>query len=57
MQVISLNYYAQNDLTLGYYLEQMCLNAKYHCPGADCDLPVERHDRVFAHGTAQVKVG
>eukprot|EP00730_Choanoeca_flexa_P006314 TRINITY_DN12130_c0_g1_i4.p1 TRINITY_DN12130_c0_g1~~TRINITY_DN12130_c0_g1_i4.p1 ORF type:complete len:606 (+),score=155.79 TRINITY_DN12130_c0_g1_i4:216-1820(+) len=56
-QVITLNYYAHDDLTLGYYLEQMCLNADYQCPGPECDLPVERHDRIFAHGSAQIKVG
>lgn len=56
-QVVTLYHYGRNDLTLGYYVENLCLNADHRCSNAECDQPVERHIRSFAHGEARVLVG
>lgn len=56
-QVMTLHFYGRNDLTLGYYVEHLCLDTHHHCSRRDCDQPVERHIRSFAHGDARVLIG
>lgn len=57
LQIVTLDLYSLNDLTLGYYIEHLCLDPKFRCDNPACDMPIEKHVRFFVHGEARIVVG
>lgn len=56
-QVMTLELFGRNDLTLGYYIEHLCLNPKFNCNDSSCDQPLDKHVRCFVHAEARVLIG
>ncbi|KAI9091886.1 hypothetical protein DFS34DRAFT_634485 [Phlyctochytrium arcticum] len=51
-----IEYYRGTDMTLGQYLEELCLNSEYLCPAKLCDRKMLLHFRSYAHGQGRVNV-
>ena len=54
---MTLELFGRNDLTLGYFIEHLCLDPKLACSDPNCDQPVEKHVRCFVHSEARVLIG
>jgi hypothetical protein len=48
----AIDYYSDNDITLGEFLEQMCFDANIICQVKDCNKSAVQHERAFIHGTS-----
>lgn len=55
--MVTLHLYGRNDVTLGHYIEHVCLDPKFRCSRPGCDLPAEKHIRSFAHAEGRVIIG
>ncbi|KAJ1927911.1 Mitochondrial distribution and morphology protein 12, partial [Tieghemiomyces parasiticus] len=54
-----VEYYQESDVSLGQYLEEMCLAPELRCPApapSGCGRPLEEHARSYVHGTGQITV-
>lgn len=60
-QVTYMQFYGENDLTLGQFIEKAVVetlsqlfNAKVICEGKDCDQPLDRHCKVYVHNETRL---
>lgn len=53
---IKMNYYGQNDLSLGDFLNRYCFDINYQCPSNGCTTSVMRHTRRFVHGDGCIMI-
>ena len=51
-----MEYYGNNDITLGAFLERYCFNSLYHCPSKTCDSPMSHHLRRFVHDSTCISL-
>ncbi|KAH6569672.1 hypothetical protein BASA60_008142 [Batrachochytrium salamandrivorans] len=51
-----IEYYGDSDLTLGQYLENLCLESCFVCPVKGCEHILMAHSRIYAHGNYRVIV-
>ncbi|KAL5017949.1 hypothetical protein ScPMuIL_003671 [Solemya velum] len=54
--VVTMDFYARNDITLGGFLERFCFRESYACPSPVCDTPMIHHVRKFLHGSGCISV-
>lgn len=54
--VVTMDFYARNDITLGGFLERFCFRESYACPSPVCDTPMILHVRKFVHGSGCISV-
>ncbi|KAJ3108078.1 hypothetical protein HDU97_002313 [Phlyctochytrium planicorne] len=52
----SIEYYKETDMTLGQYLENLCYNTSLMCQAKNCNTPMLKHFRSYAHGQGRVNV-
>lgn len=52
----AIDYYTENDITLGEFLEQMCFDTERLCQVKECGRSITAHERVFIHGTGRLNV-
>ncbi|KAJ1943686.1 Mitochondrial distribution and morphology protein 12, partial [Linderina macrospora] len=54
----AISFYGRTDVTLGQYLEDMCFDLNYDCPGSNkqCTHPMYEHRRSYIHHTGKVEV-
>nr|KAJ3421474.1 1-phosphatidylinositol-3-phosphate 5-kinase [Polyrhizophydium stewartii] len=45
-----IQYYGSADLTLGQYLENLCVESLFACPVKGCDNTLMSHSRIYVHG-------
>ncbi|KAJ1680116.1 Mitochondrial distribution and morphology protein 12 [Spiromyces aspiralis] len=56
-QIYVIDFYGDTDITLGQYLEKLCFDLDYDCPGKDpCDYPMYQHCRSYVHCTGRLDV-
>ncbi|OZJ06649.1 hypothetical protein BZG36_00277 [Bifiguratus adelaidae] len=55
-EIRMFSYYQDSDITLGQYLEALCLDANKPCLSPICERPLMLHYRVYAHGNSRVTV-
>ncbi|XP_028393496.1 1-phosphatidylinositol 3-phosphate 5-kinase-like isoform X2 [Dendronephthya gigantea] len=53
---VFMEFYGRNDLTLGCFLERYCFRSSYVCPSPNCDIPMVKHVRYFAHGDGAIHI-
>jgi hypothetical protein len=53
---VNISFYSENDVTLGYYLENDCLAESFHCASPSCDVPLERHSRNIVHSHGRLTI-
>jgi len=51
-----INYYSDNDFTVGEFFEMYCLNPDYVCPNENCHLPMKDHARAFIHDSGRINI-
>ncbi|KAJ2958021.1 hypothetical protein NQZ79_g6344 [Umbelopsis isabellina] len=49
-------YRHQSDVTIGQYIEDLCMDAMLQCPSSMCERPMLKHYRSYAHGSARLNV-
>lgn len=49
-------YRHQSDVTIGQYIEDLCMDATLICPSSMCERPMINHYRSYAHGGARLNV-
>lgn len=49
-----IKYYAESDLTLGQYVEEICLQASLNCPEKICDSKLLNHIRTYIHESGKI---
>lgn len=49
-------YRHQSDVTIGQYIEDLCMDATLMCPSSMCERPMINHYRSYAHGSARLNV-
>ncbi|CAJ0583574.1 unnamed protein product, partial [Mesorhabditis spiculigera] len=54
--VVSMQFYATNDMTLGEFLTKFCFNKDYQCPSTNCELSMMEHSRKMVYGRICVEV-
>ena len=62
--VLALGFYNEHepdenfdaDVTLGQYVEDLCLGARNLCTVNSCDRPMQDHHRQYVHGEAQLSI-
>ncbi|XP_046543785.1 LOW QUALITY PROTEIN: 1-phosphatidylinositol 3-phosphate 5-kinase-like [Haliotis rubra] len=54
--VVKMEFYGNNDITLGGFLERYCFRKSYSCPSVSCDTPMIHHIRRFAHDKGYLNV-
>ncbi|XP_062861919.1 1-phosphatidylinositol 3-phosphate 5-kinase isoform X1 [Trichomycterus rosablanca] len=54
--IVTMEFYAKNDLTLGIFLERYCFRPSYQCPSMYCETPMVHHIRRFVHGNGCVQI-
>ncbi|XP_048238602.1 1-phosphatidylinositol 3-phosphate 5-kinase-like isoform X1 [Haliotis rufescens] len=54
--VVKMEFYGNNDITLGGFLERYCFRKSYSCPSVTCDTPMVHHIRRFAHDKGYLNV-
>lgn len=52
--LLDMQFYANNDISLGLFLERYCFRSSYICQS--CKLPMMNHVRRYAHGMGVVQV-
>ncbi|OAJ42226.1 hypothetical protein BDEG_25711 [Batrachochytrium dendrobatidis JEL423] len=51
-----IQYYGDTDLTLGQYLENLCLESCFVCPIKGCENTLMAHSRIYVHGNYRLIV-
>ncbi|KAJ3096281.1 1-phosphatidylinositol-3-phosphate 5-kinase [Phlyctochytrium bullatum] len=51
-----IEYYKGSDMSLGQFLENLCYSSSFICQAKNCNLPMIRHFRSYAHGQGRVNV-
>ncbi|XP_078118730.1 1-phosphatidylinositol 3-phosphate 5-kinase isoform X2 [Sander vitreus] len=54
--IVTMEFYAKNDLSLGVFLERYCFRPSYQCPSMFCETPMVHHIRRFVHGSGCVQI-
>ncbi|KAK7071564.1 hypothetical protein SK128_017814 [Halocaridina rubra] len=54
--VLTMDFYARNDIPLGAFLERYCFSSSYQCPSSDCQVAGVNHIRKFVHDSGCVDV-
>ncbi|XP_067143370.1 1-phosphatidylinositol 3-phosphate 5-kinase-like isoform X2 [Centruroides vittatus] len=54
--VVNMDFYGCNDIPLGDFLERYCFRSNYLCPSPNCDTPMTKHVRKFAHENGCVQI-
>uniref|UniRef100_A0A1I7XW62 1-phosphatidylinositol-3-phosphate 5-kinase n=1 Tax=Heterorhabditis bacteriophora TaxID=37862 RepID=A0A1I7XW62_HETBA len=54
--VVSMEFYADHDMTLGEFLTKYCFNKSYECPSSNCEIPMLDHSRKLVYGRVCVEV-
>ncbi|KAH8554358.1 hypothetical protein BGW37DRAFT_484445, partial [Umbelopsis sp. PMI_123] len=49
-------YRHQSDVTIGQYIEDLCIEANLICHSSMCERPMVNHYRSYAHGNARLNV-
>ncbi|CAO3691478.1 unnamed protein product [Umbelopsis ramanniana] len=49
-------YRHQSDVTIGQYIEDLCIEANLICHSSMCERPMINHYRSYAHGSARLNV-
>ena len=49
-----IEYYSDSDLTLGQFIEDLCLNHQSHCLAKGCEIPLGQHCKVYTHGSGRI---
>lgn len=52
----TIDFYSENDLSLGQFLEWICFNPNFVCRIHDCDADMTAHERSFFHGHHRLNV-
>ncbi|KAJ1927730.1 Mitochondrial distribution and morphology protein 12, partial [Linderina pennispora] len=52
----AISFYGRTDVTLGQYLEEMCFDLNYDCPGSSrtCTHPMYEHRRSYIHHNGRI---
>ncbi|KAJ1555792.1 1-phosphatidylinositol-3-phosphate 5-kinase [Cladochytrium tenue] len=51
-----IKFYRENDITLGQYLEALCANAFLNCQGKNCNAPMIKHFKSYAHSHGRINI-
>lgn len=54
--LIIMEFYRENDISLGAYLEKYCFKPEAACGRPGCSAPQLEHIRKFCHGTGSVQI-
>ncbi|XP_071943027.1 1-phosphatidylinositol 3-phosphate 5-kinase-like isoform X2 [Antedon mediterranea] len=53
---VVMDFYGNNDIPLGLFLERYCFRNSYKCPSETCDASMVDHVRRFVHGNAAIQI-
>lgn len=51
-----MEFYGENDIPLGCFLERYCFRSTYNCQSKTCDTPMLNHTRRFVHNSGCVSI-
>lgn len=55
-RVVHMEFYGENDIPLGCFLERYCFRSTYTCQSKTCDTPMLHHIRRFVHNFGCVSI-
>ncbi|ESP03189.1 hypothetical protein LOTGIDRAFT_137804, partial [Lottia gigantea] len=54
--IVTMEFYGNNDISLGAFLQRFCFRESYMCPSSTCETSILDHVRRFSHGKGCINI-